>query len=79
MIDITNIKIESGIEIPSKMHKSGLTSVLRRMNVGESFLIEAHHAAESVHSCARHVKGIKVSTRKVDVDGKIMIRIWRIK
>jgi hypothetical protein len=68
----TELKIESGVPIPPPRHLNGMTAVMRRMKIGDSFSCEK--PAGTFHSTAA-LAGIKISMRRLD-DGTY--RVWRI-
>ena len=63
------IKIEKGIPIPERGGNGGLTATLRKMEVGDSFVVKRPC---SVHFCARQI-GIKVKIRSIDDH---TMRVW---
>lgn len=73
------LNIESGIEV-SKIKKNGRPAKypFRSMGKGDSFLVEIEDATKinkkrvSIIGAARHHKGLKITTRKVD-EG---LRVW---
>ena len=71
---MTEIKIEKGIPIPLPGSKnSGITYVLRKMDVGDSFITSS--PPHTAHQCARQVN-IKIAVRK---QSEKEFRVWRIK
>lgn len=67
---MNEIKIEKGIPITKR--QTGLSDVVRKLNISDSFEIEATKMS-AVYSTARSV-GVKVAVRKKDDK----IRVWRI-
>ena len=65
------IKIEKGIPIPS-IKFTGLTAILRRLDVGDSILWLPTHVS-NLHTTAKAI-GIQIATR-TEGDRR---RIWRI-
>lgn len=67
-------KIEKNVPLPTTVERSkGLTYTMRRMEVGDSILIEKGLSALA-HSVAKKLGDRKIATRTVD--GKC--RVWRI-
>lgn len=67
-----DIKIESGIQIPTRGNPDGFAAKLRSMKVGDSFLFPK----EKRNSLAARARGagVKLVTRK---DGEGTVRVWR--
>lgn len=65
-----NIKIEKDIPLPEK--NSGLVANLKKLKIGDSFLVPANKRS-TVVSAARYA-GVKVATRQ---EGDSDVRIWR--
>ena len=65
--------IEKGIPIPDRRRDGGITGTLRKMSVGDSFLIPAEMNRASAHIAATKL-GITITTRKQS-DGTV--RVWR--
>ena len=69
------IEIEKGIEIPSsKTRPNGPADLLRKLEVGDSFLYPLEKR-ESINSMSLRLKPHKFITRKID---DIRIRVWRV-
>lgn len=67
-------EIEKNVPLPTTVERSkGLTYTMRRMEVGDSILIEKGLSALA-HSVAKKLGDRKIATRTVD--GKC--RVWRI-
>ena len=73
---MSNLKIESGIEIPPPIYNRGLSETLKSMEVGQSVFIEGgtHSKTSSSTSFLRKRYGMRFTTRRQD-NG---VRIWRI-
>lgn len=68
-------KIEKNIAIPQQTKWGKNVEFLKKLDVGDSFVIEKESIRGSFGVSARRL-GIKLTTRKLE-DGKI--RLWRIK
>lgn len=64
-----NYKIDADIPLPTN---EGLVTVMKRLNIGDSFLLDSKEA-RCVYSVATYV-GIKVSVRKENDQ----TRVWRV-
>lgn len=68
------IKIEKGIPISAHANDTGISTALRMLKVGESFVLPIDKRL-SIPARAKYV-GIKVVTRKIsDTEA----RVWRVK
>ena len=74
MEDDMEIKIDKNVPVPvrKKGQLSGLSSVLKKMDIGDSFFIESN-SANGITTLAK-VVGVRVITKKEGV-GR---RIWRV-
>lgn len=67
--------VERGVPIPSRHKKGGeLSALLRKLEIGDSFLSDGTHSAMTIASTARTL-GIRTSYRRTS-EG---IRVWRVK
>ena len=67
-------KIEKNVPMPTaRGYTKGLTDALRRMEVGDSFVIEKAKR-QSVYGTAKRLGDRKISVREVDG----AYRVWRI-
>lgn len=73
---MTPIKIEHGIPLPNKrgIEVNDVSGILKRVNVGDSFLVDDQNIANSFRGVAPRL-GMKLTGRKQD-NGKV--RLWRI-
>lgn len=69
------IVIETGIPIPERNQRNSITAALKKMEIGDSFVIEKSRQT-SVGPLARQL-GIKIAT-KVDEKQSDKIRVWRV-
>ncbi len=70
------IKIEKGIPIPPKPRQTGISKILKSMEVGDSILIEdTKNACVNVISLAHRTLSIRICTRKAPDNKR---RVWRI-
>ena len=71
------MKIDKNIPIPSTRgsRTSGIRDAARRMNIGDSVVLDSLEAASSFRASINPI-GMKVTIRKLE-DGKY--RAWRIK
>lgn len=72
--DLTNIKIESNVPIPSGGRKGHTIELLKKLKVGDSFVVPKIYRA-NISNIATQIK-MKVATRSVNNE---MVRIWRTK
>ena len=72
----TEIKIEKGIPVPlgSYTRHTGITSLFRKMEIGDSILIP-ESKKRSAYNCSRQIGALV----KIRLDGKEMVRVWLIK
>jgi hypothetical protein len=69
----TSIKIEKNIPIPSSRGAAGVSAALRKLGIGDSFLVGLEHRASIRPAAAR--LGLRITVRTLD-DNKI--RVWRV-
>lgn len=69
------VKIEKRVPVPPTGRTTGLTDALKKMAVGDSFILPIGIAPYSSHAYAR-AAGVKVTVKK---QGKNSYRVWRIK
>jgi hypothetical protein len=69
------LKIEKNVPIPQTGGNTGLVSVLRKLEIGDSVLVKGRH--HCIANTAQYVFGSgNYTTRKVDGESR---RVWRIK
>lgn len=70
--DLANIAIDKNIPIPSRERGGTYAGLFRRMQVGDSVLLD--RISTNWHAIAKQA-GLKIATRGEDGD---KVRIWRI-
>ena len=65
------IEIESGVPMPARLSKSGITEAIRKMQIGESLIYSSNNG---VHAFFKR-ENMRCVTRKIGPD---QYRIWRI-
>ena len=66
--------IEKNIPVPTRAkHGTGITATARKMEVGDSFLVEGP-ARKGIYTYLRYLAPMRFTTRTVDGG----IRIWRV-
>lgn len=68
------VKIEKRVPVPPTGRTTGLTDALKKMAVGDSFILPTGITPYSPHAYAKSV-GVKVTVKKQ----KRGYRVWRIK
>lgn len=66
-----DIEIEKDVPVAPRRNSKGLSDALRRMNVGDSIVVDA---TDNCHTPARRL-GIKIVIRSISQTKK---RVWRI-
>ena len=69
-----NIKIEKGIPLPKRRKWGDIAKELRKMNVGDSFVVEIEQRG-SINTAFRRL-GFCCATEKIDDK---TARVWRVK
>lgn len=71
------IKVESGVPLPKGRGGAdqGISSTIRGLEVGQSFLVPAEWGLASVRAIAYSMEGRKFSIRKQDNNQR---RCWRV-
>ena len=70
MTNSTKLKIEKGVPLPPKNRKSGITNILRHMDIGDSFVGEK---GRNYRATASYL-GIKITERTIS---ERKVRVWR--
>jgi len=68
----TAIKIDKNIPMPTK-GGSGVSAALRKLGIGDSFLVGLEHRASVRPAAAR--LGVRITVRTLEND---QIRVWRV-
>lgn len=70
-----NYQIEKNVSLPVGIKDQGFTGTMRKLEIGDSFVVERKsYSLSYAHQIARRL-GIRVSVRSIS---KSEIRIWRI-
>ena len=69
---MATIKIDKNVPMPESKGK-GITAVLRKLKVGESFVLPIENGA-SIRTLANRI-GVRISVRTIDEE---TIRIWLV-